>query len=62
MYTKKTKKRSEIIAEDMTEKTHQIVCIKMPMETIAKLKKIATSKGRLFSSFVIELVERGAEL
>lgn len=59
---KKIEKRSEIIAEDMTEKAHRIVCIKLPMETIAKLKKIAKSKGRLFSSFVIELVERGAEL
>jgi predicted DNA-binding protein len=62
MYTKKTKKRSEIIAEDMTEKTHQIVCIKLPMETIAKLKKIAKSQGRLFSSFIAQAVERSAEL
>ena len=60
--TKQTQKRREIIAASIKEKTHRTVSIKLPIATITRLKAIAKKQGRLFSSYVSELAERGAQL
>jgi predicted DNA-binding protein len=59
--TKQTQKRREIIAASI-KKTHRTVSIKLPIETVARLKASAKKQGRLFSSFVSELAERGVQL
>ena len=60
--TKQTEKRRELIALSIKEKTHRTVSIKLPIETVTRLKASAKKQGRLFSSYVSELAERGAEL
>jgi len=62
MTKKQTEKRREIIAASIKEKTHQKVSIKLPIEMVTRLKASAKKQGRLFSSFISELAERGAEL
>ena len=62
MTKKQTQKRREIIAASIKEKTHRTVSIKLPIATITRLKASAKKQGRLFSSYVSELAERGAEL
>ena len=63
MTTKKqlAQKRA-IIEKAIIEKTHRTVSIKLPIETVTRLKASAKKQGRLFSSFVSELAERGVEL
>ena len=60
--TKQTQKRREIIAASIKERTHRTVSIKLPIATITRLKASAKKQGRLFSSYVSELAESGAEL
>ena len=62
MTKKQTKKRREIIAAVIKEKTHKAVLIKLPIATVDRLKSNAKTQGRLFSAYMAESVERGAEL
>jgi predicted DNA-binding protein len=62
MNNKLREKQREIIAASIKEKTHRTVSIKLPIATITQLKARAKNQGRLFSSFVSELAERGAQL
>ena len=62
MTKKQTEKRRELIASSIKEKTHRTVSIKLPIETVTRLKASAKKQGRLFSSYVSELAERGAQL
>jgi predicted DNA-binding protein len=62
MNNKQKQERRELIASSIKEETHRTVSIKLPIATITRLKASAKKQGRLFSSFVSELAERGGEL
>ena len=63
MSTKKqqAKKRREIIAASIKERTHKNLSVKMPLDYADKLKKEARDKRMLLSGYVLSLIEKGKE-
>lgn len=62
MNKKQKQERRELIASSIKEKTHATIAIKLPLETVAKMKSDAKKNGRIFSVYVAETVERGTAL
>lgn len=64
MPTKKqqTKKRRALIDATVKEKTHRSVTIKLPIDAISRLKANAREKGKIFSVYMAESAEKGANL
>ena len=62
MTNKQKQERRELIASSIKEKTHATIAIKLPLETVAKMKSDAKKNGRIFSVYVAETVERGTAL
>jgi len=64
MSTKKQQRAQKraIIEKAIIEKTHRTVSIKLPIDIISQLKANAREKGKIFSVYMAESAEKGANL